>query len=177
MLALRKASGLRKHKTAYGRFVFAYCGGGIGHELRMNCSEHSQFVSHSRPRLGIARGLSIYLRPAIPDAECAGTLLPRPTEVQQKLRTGGVFAVLVAGAGIAPAPGGYEPPDLLLVYPAIRKSIGARSDFATLNLSEFVEDVLVASDGAMGGMLGNLESGTLVRYLIPDLMSLPRIIE
>lgn len=29
----------------------------------------------------------------------------------------------VAGAGIAPAPGGYEPPDLLLVYPAIRDTI------------------------------------------------------
>ena len=29
----------------------------------------------------------------------------------------------VAGAGIAPAPGDYEPPDLLLVYPAVPKII------------------------------------------------------
>ena len=29
----------------------------------------------------------------------------------------------IAGAGIAPAPGDYEPPDLLLVYPAVPKII------------------------------------------------------
>ena len=33
------------------------------------------------------------------------------------------FLFAVAGAGLAPAPGGYEPPDLLLVHPAMKGNI------------------------------------------------------
>ena len=33
------------------------------------------------------------------------------------VRQGGLY--VVAGLGIAPRPGGYEPPELLLLYPAV----------------------------------------------------------
>src|SRR3989344_4118108 len=63
-------------KPPIGGFVFSCCGGGVGHEMRTNCSEHSQLISHSRPRLGIARELAIYLHPAIPAARHADASLP-----------------------------------------------------------------------------------------------------
>ena len=37
----------------------------------------------------------------------------------KKTSRGCLFAYLVAGAGIAPAPGGYEPPEVLLLHPAV----------------------------------------------------------
>jgi hypothetical protein len=53
---------------------------------------------------------------SIPDETCAGTFLPRNT--QQKTGYAG-FLLRVAGPGIEPGSGGYEPPEVPLLYPAM----------------------------------------------------------
>ncbi len=60
------------------------------------------------------------LRHSIPDAKRAGASLPRNCANAKAAFAGG-FRLLVAGAGIEPASGGYEPPEVPLLYPAIFK--------------------------------------------------------
>ena len=45
--------------------------------------------------------------------------IPRRNYSKEKTLKKGAFSSLVAGLGIAPRPGGYEPPEILLLHPAI----------------------------------------------------------
>ena len=45
-----------------------------------------------------------------------------PQHIQKKPDKGLVFSVCVAGPGIEPGSGGYEPPEVPLLYPAIKRS-------------------------------------------------------
>lgn len=56
---------------------------------------------------------------AIPDAHKAVCTLLRISEQKQNRPKWTVLFLLVAGPGIAPGPGGYEPPEILLLHPAI----------------------------------------------------------
>ena len=70
------------------------------------------------------------LRHSIPDAKRAGASLPRNCAMQKAPE--GAFCLLVAGAGIEPASGGYEPPEVPLLYPAMLYSTFLVWGFATV---------------------------------------------
>ena len=83
---------------------------------------------------------------------------------------------LVAGARIERASGGYEPPEVPLLYPATY-SVQENPLLANSNELEFAEDVFVLGDGARGERVGEHEGRAGVRDLVAHFMRRPRIVE
>jgi site-specific DNA recombinase len=98
-------------------------------------------------------------------------------------------SVLVAGPGIEPGSGGYEPPEVPLLYPALhtymrtkflKNSVGEiyteKQCLANL-YTQFIEHSTIATDCVFGNSLGQNEVCSFMSNAVTNLMGLPCFIE
>lgn len=91
----------------------------------------------------------------------------------------GAFVFLVAGPGFAPRSAGYEPTEILLLYPAINQRVNSITDTLPnqyLNYSKFLKYVFIQSNHPLGLMQTQHEIYTFMYNLISNFMSFPSII-
>ena len=94
-----------------------------------------------------------------------------------------VYVLLVAGAGIEPASGGYEPPEVPLLYPAVSKMKLVHSNvpylikLCKLDHVKFLENAFESKECFFCSFLSKYKITSSVCYLISDLMCFPCVLD